>query len=39
MGTRADFYVGRGENAKWIGSITRGGYIEGGVGHALHSRR
>lgn len=22
MGTRADFYIGRGENAEWIGSIA-----------------
>jgi hypothetical protein len=29
MGTRADFYVGRGENAKWIGSIAWDGYVEG----------
>jgi|SRR5262245_25436230 len=29
MGTRADFYVGRGENAEWIGSITWDGYPTG----------
>jgi len=26
MGTRADFYVGRGENAEWLGSIAFDGY-------------
>jgi len=26
MGTRADFYVGRGAKAKWIGSIAWDGY-------------
>jgi hypothetical protein len=26
MGTRADFYVGRGEDAEWIGSIAWDGY-------------
>jgi hypothetical protein len=26
MGTRADFYVGRGENAEWLGSIAWDGY-------------
>lgn len=29
MKTRADFYVGRGENAEWIGSITWDGYPDG----------
>lgn len=29
MGTRADFYIGRGENAEWIGSIGLDGYPEG----------
>jgi hypothetical protein len=28
MGTRADFYVGRGKKAEWIGSIAWGGYPE-----------
>lgn len=32
MGTRADFYVGRGETAEWIGSITWDGY-PGGIAH------
>lgn len=26
MGTRADFYVGRGTNAEWLGSIAFDGY-------------
>lgn len=29
MGTRADFYVGRGENAEWLGSIAWDGYPDG----------
>lgn len=29
MGTRADFYVGRGASAEWIGSIGYDGYPEG----------
>ena len=29
MGTRADFYVGRGKDAEWIGSIAWDGYPEG----------
>lgn len=29
MGTRADFYIGRGENSKWIGSIAWDGYPDG----------
>lgn len=29
MGTRADFYIGRGMNAEWIGSIAYDGYPEG----------
>ena len=29
MGTRADFYIGRGEEAKWLGSIAWDGYPEG----------
>lgn len=28
MGTRADFYVGRGENAEWLGSIAWDGNPE-----------
>jgi hypothetical protein len=29
MGTRADFYVGRGPEAEWLGSIAWDGYPEG----------
>lgn len=29
MGTRADFYVGKGKTAEWIGSIAWDGYREG----------
>ena len=29
MGSRADFYVGRGEKAEWIGSIAWDGYPDG----------
>lgn len=29
MGTRADFYVGRGEDAEWLGSIAWDGYPAG----------
>lgn len=29
MGTRADFYVGRGEHAEWLGSIAYDGYPDG----------
>lgn len=29
MGTRADFYVGKGKQAKWIGSIAWDGYRDG----------
>lgn len=29
MGTRADFYVGRGEQAEWLGSIAFDGYPDG----------
>lgn len=28
MGTRADFYVGRGEKAEWIGSVAWDGYVQ-----------
>jgi len=28
MGTRADFYVGRGKTAEWVGSIAWDGYPE-----------
>lgn len=29
MGTRADFYVGRGKEARWLGSIAWDGYPDG----------
>ena len=29
MGTRADFYVGRGAQAEWIGSVAWDGYPDG----------
>jgi hypothetical protein len=29
MGTRADFYVGRGKTAEWVGSVTWDGYPAG----------
>jgi hypothetical protein len=29
MGTRADFYVGRGKDAEWLGSIGWDGYPDG----------
>lgn len=29
MGTRADFYVGRGKDAEWLGSIAWDGYPDG----------
>jgi len=29
MGTRADFYIGRGESAEWLGSIAWDGYPSG----------
>lgn len=29
MGTRADFYVGRGESAEWLGSVAWDGYPDG----------
>jgi len=35
MGTRADFYVGRGESAEWIGSIAWDGDEDGFPAEAL----
>jgi hypothetical protein len=29
MGTRADFYIGRGKNAQWLGSTAWDGYPDG----------
>lgn len=34
MGTRADFYAGRGANAEWLGSIAWDGYPSG-IGEAI----
>lgn len=34
MGTRADFYVGRGARAEWLGSIAWDGYPEG-IDHGI----
>lgn len=36
MGTRADFYVGRGESAEWLGSIAWDGY-PGGIPAAIRA--
>lgn len=45
MGTRADFYVGRGEDAEWLGSIAVDGYpssvpasIRGAASEAAYRR-
>ena len=38
MGTRADFYVGRGKNAEWLGSIGWDGYPDGIERTLLDSR-
>lgn len=35
MGTRADFYIGRGEQAQWLGSVAMDGYEWEGEGSAL----
>ncbi len=35
MGTRADFYVGKGKDAEWIGSIAWDGYPDGIVEQVL----
>lgn len=35
MGTRADFYVGRGTDAEWLGSIGWDGYPDGIAGEVL----
>lgn len=34
MGTRADFYIGRGQDAEWLGSIAWDGYPSG-IGNDL----
>jgi hypothetical protein len=38
MGTRADFYVGRGEQAEWLGSIGWDGYPSGIPDTVLNTR-
>ena len=38
MGTRADFYIGRGKDAEWIGSIAWDGDPSGIDGPLLHSK-
>ena len=37
MGTRADFYAGRGPGAEWLGSIAWDGYPSGGPAGLLRS--
>lgn len=37
MGTRADFYVGRGESAEWLGSIAFDGYPDGIASSVLNA--
>ena len=37
MGTRADFYVGKGNSAEWIGSIAWDGYRDGINDTILHA--
>jgi hypothetical protein len=29
MGTRADFYIGKGKDSTWVGSVSHDGYPEG----------
>jgi hypothetical protein len=38
MGTRADFYIGRGDSAQWLGSIGYDGY-PGGIDAQILDRR
>lgn len=38
MGTRADFYVGKGKDAEWIGSIAWDGYRSGISGYILKAK-
>jgi hypothetical protein len=38
LATKADFYIGRGPNAEWIGSVGRDGYPEGRAAHLLRCR-
>jgi hypothetical protein len=37
MGTRADFYVGRGPDAEWLGSVGWDGYPDGMTGNLLQA--
>ncbi len=37
MGTRADFYIGRGEKAEWLGSVAWDGYPTGILPELLKS--
>lgn len=37
MGTRADFYVGTGQDAEWIGSISYDGYPDGSPADAIEA--
>lgn len=39
MGTRADFYVGKGKDAEWLGSIAWDGYRGGISGYILKATR
>lgn len=38
MGTRADFYVGKGQSAEWIGSIAWDGNRDGIPGYILKAK-
>ena len=38
MGTRADFYLGRGKNATWLGSIAWDGYPDGIPDNVLNAK-
>ena len=29
MGTRADFYIGKGKDSRWVGSVSHDGYANG----------
>ena len=37
MGTRADFYIGRGKDAEWLGSVAGDGNPEGGDDHGTYA--
>ena len=37
MGTRADFYIGKGKEAKWLGSVAYDGYPDGIDNRVLQS--